>query len=270
MATSPITSRKIVWVIIHWLLIQIFFLPNRKSIERFLSMLGAIGSSIAISSVLTRYSGTALLFPASLRLSVIGTAALIGNVAHEYGRSRHKENHDNKWPPSQPWKVVSVVMLLLVCLSGYSFLYVKCLREFDPTAWLKDQAKVHALDSNLLTSNIISLKQAPDFVNVTDRLIALPIQFPAKIQEQIDLIAREHNVDGVRYVLDNEPSLMMNWLSDEAREQRAYTNLIFLWLHFIIITCAALITGYMSNQGDWVVILASLGVLLFKYMGWKT
>ena len=86
----------------------------------------------------------------------------------------------------------------------------------------------------------------PDFVDLHKHkvYIPLPILIPDEQASYIRRMSKEHDQDGLDYILREEPDRLFNWLSVQLRVRLLLTTLTFLILHIGTIVCFSLAVGY--------------------------
>jgi hypothetical protein len=86
----------------------------------------------------------------------------------------------------------------------------------------------------------------PDFVDLHKHkvYIPLPLLIPQEQTDYIRRIGKEHDQDGLDYILREEPDHLFNWLSIQLRVRLLLTTLTFLILHILTIVCFSLAVGY--------------------------
>jgi hypothetical protein len=254
-------------------------------------------TALLISRIMTTYSGTTLLFPKSWREIVIGLASVLGILAFVMGNAkRAKSVRLNKEHEERPTRRLRkrtwfTFGALLVSVCAFLSLRGYCLYRFDPTQWLLTQWRAgqyqpqnsqdagDANSPNAVTAaehepaeKAINAPQppteseldalTPEFVNREQNLICLPLWLQNTHNERtyVHHLGDVRNADGYRVILDEQPGLIINWLtSTDARTNMLVTTLVFLVNYLLIIGLASYLLGLRFDpvEGIWAAIFDS-------------
>jgi hypothetical protein len=253
------------------------FKPEHKKLALRAVTAGLI--TYLISLEMTTYSGTTLLFPESWREIAIGLASLLGILMFEMGhvkREKHlkvDEDGNEHLTKRVRRRVWVCFFALLLAVSAFVLLRGLCVYQFDATKWLTTQARANhyflthqsgsgedAQSSNATpaadrepdktatpapdwTPGPKDFPKAPEFVNVEQQLICLPLWLPPDDQQFVEHIAQTEHVNGIRAILDEQPGLIINWLTSDARMNMNATTLVFLLNYLLIIGLATYLLG---------------------------
>ncbi len=85
----------------------------------------------------------------------------------------------------------------------------------------------------------------PDFINKEQKLICLPMILSHDDQAYIDHVSKIRSGDGIRIILDEQPGLIINWLTGAGPERQGleYTTMLFMCLYLLVVAAAMFLLG---------------------------
>ena len=178
-------------------------------------------------------------------------------------RARKQDKHIRKQRQIKILLIaVLAILLALVSLAGFMRLRAACVVAFDPRDWLAKQRLQNSFDArddaNKLATNggtllpllendpgkpettrsvpnPDQLAHIPEFVDIKRQVVYLPIRYPTHLNEYICHVTKSTGIDGLTYMLANEPDRLFDILEKQGTKQMAETNWMFLILDVLIV-----------------------------------